>query len=102
MEYGHLQQTTQFERDMVEWDRIKARTKAASAAMNTYPRGPTGLTPDEIKATKKWKSDYAEMQSAMAAERIANGMMLKRYPREIKAARAAEREAKLAKSGAAS
>lgn len=75
-----------------------ARVAKASEVLNTYPKGPTGLTPDEVKASAEWKAAMAEYNTAFEELREANDFMGKNYKAQRSADRQAEREAKLAKA----
>lgn len=55
----------------------KARSRAAGAALDAFPKGAMGLTTDAAKATPEWKAARKEMARALAAERAANAAVLK-------------------------
>ncbi|HEX7233902.1 MAG TPA: hypothetical protein VF243_01425, partial [Nitrosospira sp.] len=70
------------------------RNKQAAAALDKFPKGPMGLTPDSVKATPEWQTAKKEADQAFAATRAANTFLLKNFPKEVRADRDAERAAK--------
>ncbi len=50
------------------------RYKAAGKAMNGFPKGPLGLTPDHVKSTPEWQAARQEYQAAFAALRKINSL----------------------------
>lgn len=52
---------------------LEAELDATAAAMQTFPRLPSGLTPDAVKASPAWKSARAAFDRAFAALRTFNG-----------------------------
>lgn len=77
------------------WEKVKARSAAATDALKKYPKGPNGMTPDAVKKTEAWRRDYAEYEQAFANERKWNASMLRKYGAEIRTERQAAREAKV-------
>ena len=75
--------------------RLQAALKRASEAMEMFPRGPMGLTPDDVKASQEWKIAKGEQDRAFAQLRAFNGLHVKRFRQEDALALEAGRAAKL-------
>lgn len=73
----------------------EACTKA-SDALNLFPKGAFGLTPDDVKASPEFKAAMKEYNLAFACLRAANTFLTKNYGKELRADRAATRAAKIA------
>ncbi len=69
---------------------------AASAALQSYPRGPMGLPPEEVRLSPAYQAARARYAAAFARLRAFNGPFVKRFTREIRADIDAKRAAKLA------
>jgi hypothetical protein len=69
----------------------------AAAVLAVFPKGAMGLTPDAVKASPEWQAAYRIERAAFAELRTFNAMYVKRFKKEIYAARAAERMAKAQK-----
>lgn len=65
---------------------LNAALDSASAALNAYPKGDMGLTPDSVKATKQWKADYKAFNAALSNLRNFNSWFSKYFKLEIRAA----------------
>ncbi len=76
-------------------DRLEAEAKSASDALNAFPKGPMGLTPDDVKASPEFKAARQRYQKAADQLREANSIIAKRFAKEAKADRDAERAARL-------
>lgn len=63
---------------------------AAGKILNSFPKGPMGLTPDHVKASPEWKAAYQAHARAFAALRDFNGKFVKAFKKEL----AAERKAR--------
>lgn len=74
-------------------DALDARLDAASAALQGFPRGLMGLTPDDVKASPEWRQAKRAYDQAFAALRAFNGPFVKRFKSEIRADRDARRQA---------
>lgn len=76
--------------------RLEAEMGAASRAMDAWKahKGPTGLTPDHIRATSEWKAAKAALDLAFAKLRSFNAVYARRFKREIARARDARRASK--------
>lgn len=70
-------------------DIITNESKAASAAMQTFPKLANGMTPDEVKFSPEFRTAKARFDSAFARERSANAWFYKTFKKEILADRAA-------------
>lgn len=53
-------------------DSARARSRAASAALDAFPKSQMGLTTDEAKNSSEWKAAKRESDQALVAERQAN------------------------------
>ena len=90
-----------FEEAQARAGELWSASEVTSAAMNGFPKGPMGLTPDDVRATPEWQAAKAAADADFEALRSFNGPYSKKFKKEIAAARQAEREAKLAASQAA-
>lgn len=75
---------------------LQSEADAASKALQTFPRGPMGLTPDSVKFSPEFRAAKAAYDRAEAALRAFNGKHAKSFAKEIRAAVTARREARLA------
>ncbi len=64
----------------LEWSAPEGEYHAASKAMQQFPRGPMGLTPDAVKATPEWRAAKQRLDRAFARLRAFN-VSLKRTRR---------------------
>lgn len=62
---------------MAEWSAAEGEYYSASAAMGRFPRGPMGLTPDDVKASPEWRKAKARYDRAFANLRAFNAAMVK-------------------------
>jgi len=67
---------------------------AASKALDKFPKGPMGLTPDAVKRDPAWQKLKKESDQAFAELRHYNGLINKNHKKEHRAARNAERAAR--------
>lgn len=67
-----------------------------SAKMQEFPRGPLGLTPDDVKATPEWQTAYRNFNTAFEALRKFNGTYVEAFADELRHERSAVRAARLA------
>lgn len=74
-------------------DAIGADVARASAALNRFPVGPMGLTPDAVKASPEYRAAKMAFDSAFAGQRCFNASFVRTFRREIAAERAARRAA---------
>ncbi len=65
-----------------EFERI---VDGVSASLQVHPKGPTGLTPDHIKATPQWKADRHAYYVASSNLKQFNTWFIKNYAKEWKA-----------------
>lgn len=77
-------------------DAANSRARKAGEVMNSFHRGPMGLTTDEAKKTPEWIAANAEMKAAMSDMQSANSVISKRFAKESRADRDAQRAEKLA------
>jgi hypothetical protein len=80
-------------------DAANAKYSAASDAINKFPKGPMGLTPENVKRDPEWQKLKKEIDQAFAELRHYNGLINKNHKKEHRAARQAERAAKLKEGG---
>lgn len=66
-----------------------------SATLLAFPRGPTGLTPDNVKFSPEFRFAKAAFNMAFAASRAFHGANTKRFAKELRAERDAKRQEKL-------
>ena len=59
--------------------------------MDSFPKGAMNLTPDSVRATPEWRAAKSAADKAFQEYRNFNGIMLKAFPNELKAERAAKR-----------
>jgi hypothetical protein len=72
-------------------DAAENESKAASAALRTFPRLANGLVPDAVKFTPEYKAAKAHFDKAFARERAANAWLNEKFEREVRAERASRR-----------
>jgi len=86
-----------FEEAKAEEALLENEMSEAQAAINAFPRGPTGLTPDAVKATPEWRAAKTRVDKAFARLRAFNAVFVKRFAKELRAERSArtrERESR--------
>lgn len=66
---------------------IEANVKAASAALQAFPRGPNGLTPDAVKFSPEFKAARHAYEVAADQLRGANESFVRQFRKEIRAER---------------
>jgi hypothetical protein len=67
----------------------------ASAALQAYPKGPTGLTSDEVKKSAEWIAAHRKFDQAFQALRNFNSTYTKVFQFELRQERDAQRNARL-------
>jgi hypothetical protein len=77
-----------FEEAKAEEALVEREMSEAQAALNVFPRGPTGLTPDAVKATPEWRAAKARVDKAFARLRAFNAVFVKRFAKKLRAERA--------------
>ncbi len=68
-------------------------SKSTGEALNAFPKGAMGITPDAVRATPEWKEAKAAFDRCFAAERAANSFLTKNFKRELLADRKARNAA---------
>lgn len=68
-------------------DELYNAMQAASEALQKYPKGALGLTPDHVKFSDAYQSDALEYNRAFEALRAYNTWFVKTYKKEIQQAR---------------
>lgn len=71
-------------------DELYEAVKVASDVLNTFPKGPMGLTPDSVKSSKEFKYAVSAYELASYRSRTFN----QQYTKNFKKERAAERVAR--------
>jgi hypothetical protein len=89
-----------YENAKADAEAARARSRSAGDALNAFPKLPNGLTPDEVKATPEWQAAKRNYDNAFNAERAANSVVVKNFPKENIADIKAERERRAAESAA--
>ena len=77
-----------FEEAKAERDLLEKEANAASEALQVFPRGAMGLTPDAVTATPEYQAAKARFQKAFARQREFNAVFTKRFVKELRAERA--------------
>lgn len=77
-------------------ERLERATAQTSAALQEFPRGPLGLTPDDIKASPEWQTAHRNFEVAFQAQRQFNSTYTKTFADELRHERNARRAARLA------
>jgi hypothetical protein len=75
-------------------DAINDEATRLSETLRKFPTGPTGLTPDAVKASPEYRAAKQAYDSAFAALRCFNASFIRTFAREIEAERAARRAAR--------
>ena len=74
---------------------LEAEADAASKALQKFPSGPMGLTPDAVKATPKFQKARQRYALADKMLRDYNTVFLRAYKKEYKAYVAEKRASKM-------
>lgn len=72
-------------------DKIVSASRAAAAALASYPKSAMGLTPDDVKESAQWKADKLAFELAFADECRINAFMVRNFKAEMRAERIAKR-----------
>lgn len=86
-----------FEEARAEEALVEKEMSEAQAAIDAFPRGPMGLTPDAVRALPEYRAAKARVDKAFARLRAFNAVFVKRFAKELRAERAArtkERESR--------
>lgn len=78
-------------------DKLWDASRAAGEVMNKFPKGPMGMTPDEVKKTPEWQKAKRNADSAHNAVRAINDYINRHFKKEYAADRknrAANRQVK--------
>jgi hypothetical protein len=78
-------------------EKLDAITKEHGEALNQFPRGPMGITPDAVKATPEYQTAKANFNRSFSALRDHNMFMSKNFSKEMKVDRDARRQARIKK-----
>jgi hypothetical protein len=79
-------------------DRLEQATAKTSAALQEFPRGPLGLTPDDVKASPEWKTAHRNFEVAFQAQRRFNSTYTKKFADELRHERNARRAVRIVAS----
>lgn len=82
-----------YDQDKAHQDSLYALLNAKDSALQAFPKGAMGLTPDSVKVSTLYRAAKAEYEIAFQAVRKFNAVFTKQYRKEI----AASRKAKYAK-----
>lgn len=63
---------------------INTRVDAASQKLQSFPKGPMGLTPDDVKMSDEYRVAKFEFDSAFSELRNFNGWFIKRFSKELR------------------
>lgn len=72
-------------------DAAEGDSKAASAALRSFPRLANGLVPDAVKFTSEYKAAKSRFDTAFARERATNAWLNEKFEKEVRAERASRR-----------
>lgn len=73
-----------FEEAKAESDLLEQEEHAAGAALNAFPRGPMGLTPDAVRATIEYKNAKTRWGKAFKALQCFNVTFVKQFAKELR------------------
>jgi hypothetical protein len=57
-------------------NQLEARLEIASNKLRAFPVGPTGITPDSVKATTEWRAARRAVDAAFAELREVNARLV--------------------------
>lgn len=77
-------------------DNLNRTVNETSAKLQEFPRGPLGLTPDDVKASPEWKSAHSSFNTAFQALRKFNRSYATLFADELRHERNAQRAARFA------
>ena len=80
-----------FEAATVERDRIEHELAEATAAINAFPKGAMGFTPDHIRVLPEWRAAKVRVDKAFKALQNFNVVYVKTFKKELAAQRAQRR-----------
>lgn len=78
---------TTYEEAKAESALVEKEMFEAQAAIDAFPRGPMGLTPDAVRATPEWRAAKTRVDKAFARLRAFNAVFVKRFAKELRAER---------------
>lgn len=79
-----------YEQAKAHQDSLYSLLNANSSALQAFPKGAMGLTPDSVKASREFKLAKTEYEVVFQAVRKFNAVFTKQYRKEIAAARMAK------------
>ena len=59
----------------------------ASKIMQSYPKGNLGLTPDSVKGTAQWRTDYSTFKNTQSNLKNFNRLFIREFKKEYLAER---------------
>jgi len=77
-----------FEEAKAKGARLEKEVEAASAALQTFPKGPMGGVGDAVRASPEFQAANTRFQRAFARLRAFNGAFVKKFAKELRAERA--------------
>jgi hypothetical protein len=72
---------------------IETEVRAAEVALNAFPIGPMGLTPDAVKTAPEFRAAKLGFEKAFAKLRAFNSFYTKAFAKELRQERLARRAA---------
>lgn len=70
---------------------LEEKAKRASAVLQTFPKNETGLTPEKVRRTPKWRMANAAYASAFRALQAFNAKFVRLFKAELETERTARR-----------
>lgn len=70
---------------------LSAELDRTSAALDRFPKGPMGLTPDAVKFSPEYRSAKQAFDTAFAKTRAFNAVFTKTFAKELRAERLVRR-----------
>ena len=85
-----------FESALAEKLRLESECEAFSRAMQSFPRGPMGLTPDHVSASPEFQQAKRAFDASFRRLRDFNAAFLKKFKKEYRAYMNAKRQSAVA------
>jgi hypothetical protein len=98
--HSTISTSSAYEQAKAESERLDKEASEAGEALRAFPRGPTGITPDSIRATPAFREAKARYDKAFAKQRAFNGPFVKRFAKELREERRLRDQARQRRSPA--
>lgn len=85
-----------FDSALAEKLRLESECETFSRAMQRFPRGPTGLTPDHVKESPEFQQAKRAFDASFRRLRDFNAIFLKKFKKEYRAYMGAKRQCTVA------